>query len=819
MKTTKVSGVTAQLAIVLAVILLAANIILGTVLTNISRDSMKTLIQNRMLDIAKTSAGMLDGDVLGSLKKEDKGTPGYQQINDTLAVFQDNIDLKYIYCIYDSGDENFVFSVDPTIEDPGEFGTPVVWTEALSEANKGLASVDDEPYTDDWGKFYSAYAPVFDSEGKVAGIVAVDFAAEWYDAQIARQTRAIFIGTVFTVLLGLALLMVATDNLRKKLREMTDDMTELAKDVEELTLEINPEAVPKYNDEIQSGDVVDIGERLSVIRDELANYIANVHSRANSMITALSSDYRSVYYIDLDKNEGICYQSHTHIDNGLKQGEHFTFEETVKKYAEDFVTDEYKEDFLDFIEADNVRKALETERIITFRYKINRNGKDSYEMIRMAGVRHPEDRDDGIVHAIGMGFTDVDAETRKALAQGQALKDALEAARGANRAKTAFLSSMSHEIRTPMNAIIGIDRLALEKTDLPDDTRESLEKIGHAANHLLGIINDILDMSRIEAGRMVLRAEPFSINTLLEQVDVMISGQCSEKGLNWIHDYESDGDEVYIGDELKLKQVLINILGNSVKFTPEGGTVRLAVEKNAKYESKTVFAFTISDTGIGMSKDFIPKLFEPFSQEDLTTKTKYGSTGLGMSITASIVEMMNGTIEVESEKGKGSTFVVTVTLEISKEAIPGEKAAIDSDEAEQIPKKEVNLQGKRFLLAEDVDINAEIIKMMLQSKEIEVVRAENGRVAVDIFTESKPKDFDLILMDMRMPEMDGLEATKAIRSLDREDAKTIPIIALTANAFDEDVKRSLQAGLNAHLSKPIEPDVLFSTLEKELSVV
>ncbi|MBQ9008658.1 MAG: response regulator, partial [Clostridia bacterium] len=544
-----------------------------------------------------------------------------------------------------------------------------------------------------------------------------------------------------------------------------------------------------------------------------------------------------------------------------------------------------------------------------------------------------------VVHAASAGFVDVNAETRKEIERQNALREALSAAENANRAKTVFLSNMSHEIRTPMNAIIGLDNIALSEEGLPDSTREYLEKIGTSARHLLGIINDILDMSRIESGRMGIKNEEFSFAKTLEQVNTVISGQCREKGVTYTCRISGEIDDYYIGDDMKLRQVMINILGNAVKFTPEGGTVSLLVETIAKMDGRSTLRFTVRDTGIGMSREFLPKLFEPFSQEEVSFTGRFGSTGLGMPITRSIVELMNGHIDVESEKNVGPTFTVTVTLMdsdrktdmdesgmpraedmcvlvidddpvvcdhaqriLGQVGITSEKAlsgseAIDMVRMRQVRREPYNLilidwrmpgmdgietakriresgidestvilltsyswdeagdqakeagidafvakplfagmirsefrevykrknvkqtreiadlKGRRVLLAEDVAVNAEIMVMVLGMREMVVEHAENGRIALDMYEQHEPGYYDAILMDMRMPEMDGLEATRRIRASERPDAASIPIIALTANAFDEDVQRSMQAGLNAHLTKPVEPDVLFETLE------
>ncbi len=522
----------------------------------------------------------------------------------------------------------------------------------------------------------------------------------------------------------------------------------------------------------------------------------------------------------------------------------------------------------------------------------------------------------------------------------KALSEALEAAEQANKAKTAFLSCMSHEIRTPMNAIIGLDSLALRNENLAPETRDYLEKIGVSARHLLGLINDILDMSRIESGRMILRKEEFSFRNMLEQINMMVMTQCSDKGLKYECRMTGGVADFYIGDDMKLKQVLLNILSNAIKFTSAPGNIVMTVERTAVFEDQSTIKFTIADTGIGMEKSFIPKVFDTFTQEDSSRNNKYGSTGLGMAITKNIVDIMNGTISVDSEKGKGTEFTVVVTLKncdrnlsetffinpkdmrvlvVDDEEVAAEHARIVLDEAgikadtalsgqdamhmlevqhlkkepynlvlldwrmpemdglevtkeirkqyssettiiiltsfnwdeimdealhigvdsflakplfasnvisefERIARKnnmalfrergKAELEGKHILLAEDVFINAEIMKELLKIKGAIIEHAENGRIAVDMFNESTESYYDAILMDVRMPEMDGLEATKTIRKFERPDSKTVPIIAMTANAFDEDVQRSLQAGMNAHLSKPVEPERLYQILEE-----
>ena len=400
----------------------------------------------------------------------------------------------------------------------------------------------------------------------------------------------------------------------------------------------------------------------------------------------------------------------------------------------------------------------------------------------------------------------------KRIQTSERLEAELMAVEASSRAKNTFLSTMSHEMRSPMNAIIGLDNLALHEPGITPPLREYLEKIDASARHLLALINDVLDMNRIETGHMILKNERFSLRDALMQVDSVIQTQCREKGLDFISNAAMNIGDTYLGDVMKLKQILINILDNAVKFTNAGGFVDFSVERNEQGALK----FTVKDNGVGMSADFLPTIFEVFSQEDASNTNEYGGTGLGMPITKRLVEIMGGEITVESEKGKGSTFTVTLPLEAVEDA-PAQPAPEQQDaEAESAEKELPSLEGRRALVVEDMDINAEIVMDLLDMEGMASERAENGKVAVELFSAHEAGYFDVILMDLRMPVMDGLTSARTIRALERPDAKTVPIIALTANAFEEDVQQSLEAGMNYHLSKPADPDMLYATIRRHL---
>jgi PAS domain S-box-containing protein len=676
--------------------------------------------------------------------------------------------------------------------------------------------------------------------------------------------------------------------------------------------------------------ISDITEKKEQIQTDQATRDAVISTLTNAyntvwLIKDVVTEKCSLYHTDLDAVHSEA------IRNALS---HARYSETKTEYVATMVAEEDRERMQEQISLPYILKQFETKDQFSVGFLRELSSGERHYRIDFGKVLMP-----GGKIGVTMGFKDIEEEVRLEQKIQQQLAEALSVAEEANKAKTIFLSNMSHEIRTPMNAIIGLDNIALNDPTISETTKNYLIKIGISAHHLLGIINDILDMSRIESGRMIIKNEEFSFARVLAQVNGIISDQCKDKGLDYECRVKGKVDDYYIGDDMKLRQVMLNLLGNAVKFTPKGGNILFVVEGTAHLEGKSTLRLTVSDTGIGMSKEYLPRIFEPFSQEDSSSTNRYGSTGLGMPITKSIVELMNGHIEVKSEKGKGTTFTVTVTLLdcdrkaatdedmphpeeicvlvidddpiacehaqviLGQVGISCEKALSGSDGLEMVKlrharrepynlilvdwkmpdidglettrqirtavgdetpiiiltsfswediadeakaagvdtfvakplfvgsvldefreafkkknarliKETADLTGRRILLTEDMPINAEIMMMVLAMREMEVDHAENGQVAVEKYALHEPGYYSAILMDIRMPVMDGLEATRTIRAMDRDDAKTIPIIALTANAFDEDVQRSMQAGLNAHLSKPVEPETLFKTLEE-----
>jgi len=660
--------------------------------------------------------------------------------------------------------------------------------------------------------------------------------------------------------------------------------------------------------------------------------------RQSEMIQALTVDYRLVYHLNLDSDEAVCYRVAPDIGAQLnrKQSDVVKFQAALQKYAQEYVHPNDREALLDFIKPENIRARLADKEIISYRYLLRRYGVEHYMMIRIAKI------DEGM-HVVGVGFANVDEQTREALAKNQELADALAQAQHANASKTIFLSNMSHDIRTPMNAIIGFTNLALRHFDNRTQVKDSLEKVLTSSNHLLGLINDILDMSRIESGRVEVAQQECNLSDLIHNLIHIIQPQINAKQQKFqIDAFKVKNEDVY-ADPLKINQILINILSNAVKYTPATGSIFFrisqydsAIEGYAKYE------FRIKDNGLGMSKEFLKHVFDAFEREETSTKSGIQGTGLGMSITKKMVELMGGTIEVESEKDKGSEFTVTLDLKLQQNVkqvpikeldnlralvvdddfntcesvtamlkqmgmrsewttspreavfragraldddpfdayivdwlmpdqngietvrqirrIVGETAPViiltaydysdiklearaagvttfctkplfmsdlknalsraihgrDEDEINQHDLSATDFSGKRVLLVEDIEVNREIAKAVLTEIGLEVEDASDGSDAVQMFKNVPPNYYDIILMDVQMPVMNGYDATRNIRALNRRDARTVPIVAMTANAFDEDKENAIKAGMDDHLAKPLDIPKLIEMLHKYL---
>ena len=386
--------------------------------------------------------------------------------------------------------------------------------------------------------------------------------------------------------------------------------------------------------------------------------------------------------------------------------------------------------------------------------------------------------------------------------------EALQTAENANKAKTDFLSNMSHDIRTPMNAIIGITSLIRHDAGNKAKVIEYADKIDISSRHLLGIINDVLDMSKIEAGKTVFKYSDFSILDFMQELDTIFHTQIYEKQQTLTIIKENIQHEWVNGDQVHLMQIFSNLLSNAVKYTQEGGEIQFFVEEcETKSSVYAKYRFLVSDNGMGMSADFKETIFDPFTRAESSVTNKVQGTGLGMAITKNLVEAMGGTIDVDSELGQGSCFEVLMDLKIAEDRTVALAAQEETDEQDGNI-----LQGMKFLCAEDNELNAEILTELLKIEGAECTICENGEEILKAFEQSAPGDYDMILMDVQMPVMNGYEATKAIRRSSHKLAKTIPIIAMTANAFSEDIQHSLAAGMNAHVSKPVEMKVLEKTI-------
>ncbi len=534
----------------------------------------------------------------------------------------------------------------------------------------------------------------------------------------------------------------------------------------------------------------------------------------SSVAQALASDYFSIYVVDPDTDHFIEYSSSGNYDQlGIeKSGDDFFGLSRLNMarviYPED------KDRFLGIFTKEKIMSILERDGSFTMKYRLMVGGEPTYVSMK-ATLMH----DEAGRHLI-FGTNNIDAQMKRE----EAYRREMAAAR--TTARNDFLANMSHDIRTPMNAIVGYTNIAKQHPEDPEAVRSALDKIGSASHFLLSLINDILDISKIESGRMQLNEAACDLGDVFRRIEDITALQASDKSLNVSYDRSSVRHYRVLADELRIEQILVNIISNAIKYTPEGKSVELIAEETpAPDPAKNRYRFIIRDTGIGISEDYLPHIFESFTREENTKLNRVQGTGLGLAITARIVELMDGTIRVKSKPGEGSEFTVEIDLQPYEESPSEETVSAHST---------ADLTGCRILLVEDNDINAEIAAMALAQYGAETERADNGLAGLEKIKNSVPGHYDAVLMDIQMPVMNGYECTREIRALgdpstvsgtaSEESAErpaaaaryylTLPIIAMSANAYDEDIRDCLQAGMNAHVAKPFDPDHLAQTLEQ-----
>ena len=546
---------------------------------------------------------------------------------------------------------------------------------------------------------------------------------------------------------------------------------------------------------------VDIAENHRVIYLSVLDYSIDQESQRiqkRVLDSFARHAYRYIYFVGCDNDSFRSLSADKDPDVPIPESGD-DFEAEISLLVDRYVAEEDREPLKRHLMRDSLLKELEGKDDVVYYFTtVLDDGERRFKEAWLSWI----DRDR---HTLALVLSDHTVEHLEGERRRKALADALEAAERASKAKGEFLSSMSHDIRTPLNAIIGFTQMSLDDETASPQMRERLEKVASSSHFLLSLVNDVLDMSRIENGRTTLSEAAFDIAELLGDVDAIIAPQCESQGIAYRRHVADGALGRYLGDALKIQQVLINILGNSVKFTPAGGTISLDVDARGTADRYSLLTFRASDTGKGMSQDFIPRIFEPFAQESDDWTNERKGAGLGLAICKSLVSLMHGDITVRSALGKGTAFEVVIPLETVGGASARESGPSPENEA-------VDLAGRRVLLVEDNEMNMEIACYDLSKLGLSVDTAHDGIEALEAFRSAPKGTYDAIITDIVMPRMGGKELASAIRALDRDDAAAIPIIAMSANAFEENAREAMMSGIDAYVIKPTYPETLRRTL-------
>ena len=520
------------------------------------------------------------------------------------------------------------------------------------------------------------------------------------------------------------------------------------------------------------------------------------------IINALGHAYSFILLVDIKKNTLEVVKSADVAGPNYRKKD--LSNELQKEYIDSMIAPSFRKSYLEFTDMGNMESRLKEHDSLSC---ISQTIEGTWIRSMIVPQKYDEK---GNLSTVLLAISDVTEEKEHELEQDRILRNALSSAEHANRAKTAFLNNMSHDIRTPMNAIIGFTSLAAEHLDDREIIRDYLEKISTSGKHLLSLINDVLDMSRIESGSVKIEKTNVHLPDILEDLKTIILESTHAKQQKLLIKMQDVVHEDIITDKLRLTQVLLNIISNAVKFTPVGGTIHILVEeKDSQKAGYAVYSFCIKDNGIGMSKEFQEHVFDSFARERTVTESGITGTGLGMAITKNIVDLMGGMIHLTSKQGEGSEFIVTLECELANKAVQEKQSYCPKAE-----KKHLDYSGKKVLLVEDNELNREIATEILKSLGLEVDCASDGMEAVEIMSSEAGNQYDMIFMDIQMPKMDGYTATREIRTLKDTKKANVPIIAMTANAFDEDRKKAIKAGMNGHIAKPIDVNVILQNLDR-----